>query len=242
MNKKLTYVVLGLLMSSPALSATVTKVGTNFDVVYDDTKLGLFGGLDLVGNNLFFTPNNFKAESYNGTGLNVTSSTVNDILLIAKGDFKFGSISLQEFGDYFLLGGGQVNLGGQLRAFDPASPFATQSSDNIFVSPTTPLSANDGVNHDWYGGAKISNTTSTIIPGNAGWLSSASKVVISVENILTAFTPANLSGPQGAFIEKKFVGVGVDMVMTSAVPEPETWISLLSGLLLVGFVVSRRKY
>jgi hypothetical protein len=238
-NKKLIYVMLGLLISSPALSATVTKVGTNFDVVYDDTKLGLFGGLDLVGDNLFFTPNNFKAESYNGTGLNVTSSTANDIRLIAKGDFKFGSIGLQEFGDYFLLGGGQVSLGGQLRAFDPTKPFATQSSANIFVSSTTPLNLNDGINHDWYGEANISNSTSTVIPGNAGWLSSASTVVISVENILTAFTPANLSGPQGAFIEKKFAGVG--MVITSSVPEPETWGSLLSGLLLLGFVISRRK-
>ncbi|MES1986734.1 MAG: PEP-CTERM sorting domain-containing protein [Pseudomonadota bacterium] len=239
MNKKLMYVVLGLLISSPALAATVTKVGTNFDVVYDDTKLGLFGGLDLVGNNLFFTPNNFKAESYNGNGLSVTSSTANDIRLIAKGDFRFGSIGLQEFGDYFLLGGGQVSLGGQLRAFDPSSPFATQSSANIFVSPTTPLNLNDGINHDWYGEGKISNSTATIIPGNTGWLSNASTVVISVENILTAFTPANLSGPQGAFIEKKFSGVG--MVITSTVPEPETWASLLFGFLLIGFVISRRK-
>ena len=94
MKKSLMFAMLGLLVSGPVMAATITKVGANFDVVYDDTKLGLFGGLDLVGNNLFFTPNDFKAESYNGTGIDVTSSTANGIHLIAKGDFRFGSIDL----------------------------------------------------------------------------------------------------------------------------------------------------
>ena len=239
MKKSLMFAMLGLLVSGPVMAATITKVGANFDVVYDDTKLGLFGGLDLVGNNLFFTPNDFKAESYNGTGIVVTSSTANGIHLIAKGDFRFGSIDLKEFGDYFLIGGGQVSVGGQLRAFDASNPFATQSSSNLNVSPFTPLNLNNGINHDWYAEATINNTTQTVIPGNAGWLNNATDVVITIENILTAFTPSGASGPQGAFIEKKFAGVG--MVITSAVPEPSVWSSLSAGLLLIGFMGLRRK-
>lgn len=239
MKKSLIFAMLGLLVSGPVLAATITKVGTDFDVVYDDTKLGLFGGLDLVGNNLFFTPNDFKAESYNGAGLDVTASTANGIRLIAKGDFRFGSIDLKEFGDYFLLGGGQVSVGGQLRAFDAANPFATQSSSNLNVSSLTPLNLNNGINHDWYAEASINNNTATVIPGNSGWLSKATNVVITVENILTAFTPVGVAGPQGAFIEKKFAGVG--MVITSAVPEPGIWSSLSAGLMLIGFMTFRRK-
>ena len=43
---------LGLWIASPAL-AIQTISGTNFNLVYDDTKLGLFGAPSVAGNNIF---------------------------------------------------------------------------------------------------------------------------------------------------------------------------------------------
>ena len=43
---------LGLWIASPAL-AIQTISGTNFNLVYDDTKLGFFGAPSVAGNNIF---------------------------------------------------------------------------------------------------------------------------------------------------------------------------------------------
>lgn len=238
MKRSIGIMLIGLLISIPAHSALVTKQGTDFDVTYDDSKLGLFGLLDLNGNNLLFTPNAFKAQSLNGVGLAVESSTANDIRIVAKNDFTFGSILLQEYGDYFLMGEGQVSVGGQLRVFDPTNPFTTQTTSRISVSPSTSLTINDGLTHDWVASAFIEKATPTVLGGATNWLASAGEIVLTIENIMTAFTQSG-SGPQAAFIEKKFAGVG--LTITSPVPEPNAWGSLSAGIFVLGVMVSRRK-
>lgn len=238
MKTSMGIMLIGLLLSVSAHSAIVTKQGTDFDVIYDDSKLGLFGTLDLNGNNLLFTPNEFKVESLNGNGLAIESSTANDIRIVAKNDFTFGSILLQEYGDYFLMGEGQVSVGGQLRVFDPANPSATQTTSRISVLPLTSLTINDGLTHDWVASAFIDNATPTLLNGSASWLSSAGEIVLTIENIMTAFTQSG-TGPQAAFIEKKFAGVG--LTITSPVPEPDAWGSLSAGIFVLGVMVSRRK-
>jgi hypothetical protein len=238
MKISLGVMLISLLLSIPAHSAMVTKQGAGFDVTYDDSKLGLFGTLDLNGNNLLFTPNEFKAQSLNGNGLNIQSSTANDIRIIAKNDFTFGSILLQEYGDYFLMGESQVSVGGQLRVFDPANPFTTQTTSRIDVSSTTSLTINDGLTHDWVASAFIDKATPTVLGDAADWLASAGEIVLTIENIMTAFTQSG-TGPQAAFIEKKFAGVG--LTITSPVPEPNAWGSLSAGIFVLGVMVSRRK-
>ena len=48
-----------------------------------------------------------------------SNSTINDMQLIAKNGFKFGSIDLTEFGDYLLRGPESfVSVSGQILAFD----------------------------------------------------------------------------------------------------------------------------
>lgn len=239
MSKKSLSALLMFVLSLPALAAQHTLVADNFDLIYEDSMTGLFGAPTLVGNNILFTPNDFKAQSFNA-GLNVESSTANGMYLVAKNGFKFGSISLSEFGDYFIDGSGQVSVLGQLRAFDAsadANPVLTQTSSNLMLSPTTPLNINDGLNHDWFATASINNTSNTVISGNAGWLSNATKVGFTVENILKAYSSG--SGLQSAFIEKKFAGVG--LVITSAVPEPGIWSSFSAGLLMLVTMITRRK-
>lgn len=238
MKRHLVYTVLGLFITSPAFAAIQTITGANFDLVYDDTKLGLFGTPSLAGNNIFFTPNNFKAESLNGAGVVTTNSTINGMQLVAKNGFQFGSIDLTEFGDYLMRGPESfVSVNGQLRAFDGANFAATNTSASLIVSPSTPLTIIDGFNHDWVAAASITNATASK-SGLTGWLSNASIVNITVENLLTAYTEAG-PGPEQAFIEKKAIGVG--LVVTSAVPEPGVWSSLSAGLFLLGMMASRRK-
>lgn len=235
--KKSLIILLGLFVASPSFAAIQTIYGTDFDLIYDDTKLGLFGAPSLAGNNIFFTPNNFKAESLNGEGVVTNNSTINGMQLVAKNGFKFGSIDLTEFGDYLMRDAESfVSINGQLRAFDGANFAATNTSSSLIVSALTPLNIIDGNNHDWEASASITNATASK-SGLIGWLSNANIVNITVENLLTAYTEAG-SGPEQAFIEKKAVGVG--LLVTSAVPEPGVWSSLSAGLFLLGMMASRR--
>ena len=71
----------------------------------------------------------------------------------------------------------------------------------------------------------------------AGW-GGADGVVngvnVTIENILLA---NSLTSGSAAFIEKKFVGLGV---VAAPVPEADTYAMMLAGLGLVGFAVRRR--
>lgn len=243
MKKAIICTAFGILSVAPVHAAVNTLIGNNYDLVYDDQTVGLFGIPTLIGDNIIFTPNNFKAQSY-GAGLDVESSTVNGLYLVAKNGFKFNSIELKEFGDYFIDGAGQVNVLGQLRAFDatpnaaPNVPFLNQSVSNLVVSSTTPLNLNDGNNHNWLAESAIYNSTPTLFGGNSGWLSNAGKVGLTVENILKAYSPTNAFGIQSAFIEKKFAGIGL---VITAIPEPSIWNTLSAGLMVIGLMALREK-
>lgn len=117
----------GLVLSSQAFAAIQTITGVNFDLIYDDSKLGLFGAPSVAGNNIFFTPNNFKAESLNGAGIVTNNSTINGMQLVAKNGFQFGSIDLSEFDDYLMRDAESfVSVNGQLRAFDGVNFYCHQ--------------------------------------------------------------------------------------------------------------------
>lgn len=239
MKKQLIALLFTILATPSAFAALQTIAGTDFDLIFDDTKLGLFGAPSLSGNSIFFTPNNFKAESLNGLGIATSNSTVNGMQLVSKNNFKFGSIDLIEYGDYILRGNENfVDVKGQVRAFDTARFAATNSSSSLIVSDTTPLNIIDGNNHDWQASASINSATISK-SGLANWLSSADIVNVTIENLLTAYTTSGF-GPQQAFIEKKAVGMTVGLVVTSAVPEPDLWGSLAAGLFFVGLMTTRR--
>jgi hypothetical protein len=211
--------------------------GTAFDVIYDPSTLGLFGSLSLVGNTLEFTPNNFIAVSQNGQGV-VTptgATTASGIQLIANPGYNFSLLQLTELGDYQLSGAGSsVSLSGELIAFDgdaSADPVGTYTTSQI--NATGPLNVMTGLSNtqNWTATAAINNSTTTV-GGSGPWLSGATTVDLSIENLLSASTT---EADSEALIQKKgeFGGVGMT---ASTVPVPgAAW--LLGGalLMLVGF-------
>lgn len=228
-----------------AQAALVTVSGTDFDLTYDTTKLGLFGVPTLAGNSIFFTFSGFVAESLNGAGVVTQNSTISGLVLTAKNGFQFGSFNLAEFGDYRLSGGGStVQVNGQLRAFDVASSINTQTTANLNLAPGTSLGLDDDTLHDWAALARIDATTAPQwVPPVFGAptnviQSRAREVGITIENQLTAYTDAQAGGLRQAFIEKKFAGV---QMTVSPVPLPTSAALLAAGLMATMWVVRRRR-
>lgn len=62
----------------------------------------------------------------------------------------------------------------------------------------------------------------------------------TIENLLTAYTEPTATGPKVAFIEKKFAGSSISLIV-STVPEANTIALLLTGLGAIGFIARRRK-
>lgn len=228
----------------PARATDITLTGTDFDLTYDDTKLGLFGAPVLRGDVISFTFDNFRAESLNGQGFVTVDSTISGITLQAKNGFQFGTLLLGEFGDYAALGPlSTVDVLGQVRAFDVNNSLSTQTAASLVVNPLTPRNINDGANHDWQASAEITNDTPVLPPlfghGTDHWLASADEIGLTLENRLNAFTQPGQTFAQSAFIEKKFAGVGVTVM--SAVPEASGALTVLTGFLgLLGFVRRRK--
>jgi hypothetical protein len=214
---------LGLLcvLAPNAGAVLVTLAGDNVIFTYDDSNLGLFGIPTVIGDTLNFNPVNFEAESINGAGFYLTSSTINIGIQTKSSDRFFGNLSLLERGDYLMLGaGGIVGVTGALIAtnnLDPLSPnvyapISSSSNLDIFGAPLNP----------WEATANADLTQKS-------W----NFITATLENILVANSTLN---PSSAFIEKKFEGLQVNLV---PVPEPATL--LLAGAGLGGLCLFRRK-
>lgn len=212
-------------------AATITLDGAGFDVIYDDTLLGLFGQPTLSGDVLFFTPTSFKAESLNGLGVATNSDTLNLRIRLDDG-YRIDGVRLEERGDYRLRGASsEVDVFGQLRAFDVAHPLDEVSAG---ITAATTFDQRDGSNYNW-------NAGSLLDLSGAAW-QGAGLLNLTLENILEAYTDPADAGRRVAFIEKKFAGleIGVSPLNVSPVPEPAQWSLLAAGLLLIGGVARRR--
>jgi hypothetical protein len=233
---------LASLLVAPAQALIITLPGTNFDLTYDDTKLGLFGAPVLVGDTIQFTISDFNAQSLGGAGAVPRNSTISGLVLTAKGDFQFGAFDLAEFGDYTLSGAGSsVRVQGQLRAFDLANSLNTQTTNSLVVSPLTPLTLVDGINHDWTASARIDASTAAV-PGPGGAInvivSNPDAVGLTIENRLLAYTEPTGSGFREAFIEKKFSGVSLTV---SPVPAPPALWMFGAGMVALGIYRRRAR-
>jgi hypothetical protein len=222
-NKKLAagIILLSQTLSGAAFAASVTLAGTTVDFSFDDSMLGLFGQAHVAGDTLYFTPTHFAAQSSNGAGYVLTNQTIN-IGVSARQGYAFSNFGFTEKGDYLMLGsGGSVDVAGQVRLFDVANPLADIATS---LQPANPLTHVGLPTDNW-----IAQTSTDLSAWN-----SARAINVTVENLLLASTslPNSL-----AFVEKKFVGLSL---ITTPVPEAETYAMMLAGLGLVGFAARRR--
>jgi hypothetical protein len=229
-TKQVVFVGLSLLLSQ-GHAATMLLAGTDFDIRFDDTRVGSFGSPMLSGNTIFFTPTNFKTESLNGTGFSTSSSTIN-FEIIPKKDLIITDIALLEKGDYILRGADSfVGVSGQTRAFSLQNPLKDVTNS---VSPTSTLNTSTGFQQNW-------EATSSLKLASLS-LTNRQAVMYTVENLLEAYTEGNATGPRRAFIEKKFVGFSVNSIpVVSPVPEASSYLMMASGLALLGLLRFRRK-
>lgn len=243
-GRRIRIIMLGVVavVGGAAVARSAELYGTDFDVIYDPTTLGLFGTLTLQGDTLEFTPNNFIAVSTNGQGVVTPTgvTTASGIQLIANPGFHFGSLQLAEVGDYLLSGtGSSVSLSGELIAFDgdsTANPLATYTTS--LITSASSLTSKTGQAVNWAAGATIDNGTAPAYGGSGAWLSGAETVDVSIENLLSASTD---SADSEALIQKKAAFGGVELTVTP-VPLPASAWLFGSGLLgLAGWRAGRQQ-
>lgn len=226
--------VASALSASVAMATPITLVGNSFDLIYDNSLAGLFGIPTLSNDSIFFTPVAFKAESLNGNGVVTANSTIN-LSIIEHANKNITGFSLLERGDYRLVGAGSaVGVGGQTRVFDTANPFI---ENNTAITSTSNFSIVntifDSSTHNW--------TSSSVVSVLDPQWSNTTAYNYTIENLLTAYTDPSVTGPKVAFIEKKFAGSSISIVVTT-VPEADTYAMMFAGLGLMGFVSRRRKF
>lgn len=226
-HASLAAALLGLVTALPAHAASVTLSGSTVNYTFDNSLLGLFGMPSVSGNELYFTPNNFAAQSSNGGGYTLTQSTIN-VQVSLKPGYTFSKVGLHESGDYLLLGAGSsADVAGQLRIFNTGNPGGMHYVHSI--TPLAPLNLTGLPTRDWKAKAGFNMAA---LPG----ISNTSTINLTVENLLLANTVALPSSL--AFVQKKFVGLDV---ITTPVPEPHAWLLTLVGLGLVGLQLRRSK-
>jgi hypothetical protein len=225
-NKKIAagILLLSQTVSGAAFAASVTLAGSTVDFSFDDALLGLFGQANVAGDTLYFTPTNFTAESMNGAGFDLNKQTVN-VKVLAHEGWDFSSLALNERGDYLRVGqAAKVVVSGQIRVFDTLNP-QTEMTSSILPSGAF-QQTDDFITRDWNANAAASLAS----------ISSASMINVTLQDILVAQSP--MGTDTLAFIEKKYAGLSV---ITTPVPEADTYAMMLAGLGLVGFAAARRR-
>lgn len=214
--------------AAPSQASMVTLLGQDFDISYDSAAVdALFGTPTLVGNTIRFTPSHFSAQSLRGDEDVTRTATTNVILQLHAGR-QLASASLLEQGSYTLSGTQSfVDVGGQIRVFD-LNNFSNEVTARLL--PSGNLSLADGNSHSWQAAATASITAQSA-------LALASRLNLTLENSLEAYTDATEAGVLQALIVKTATPDGIS-IQISTVPEPESWaLSLvaLGGLLATSF-------
>jgi len=231
MNKTSLFGAIGAAMfylaTSTASAAPVTQFGTDVSFTYDDGSM--FGTGTVVGNNIFFTPTGFLAESLDGEGTVTDLDTLNIDMMATTEGYEMDMFNLVENGDYRLNGApsADVDVSAFLQVTSLTTPICgiglCQDQD-IFTAGA--LADTGGALALWNLGGSIDLADTT------DW-GSDTKVRVTLQNDLLAYTE---NFGDVAFIQKKFGTVGV---VVNPVPVPAAVWLFGSGLLgLIG--IARR--
>jgi len=201
-----------------------------------------FGSPDVIGDQIFFDPQNFLSQT-NGLGSHLIDSTLTTTLTAKQGKF-ISNISVSEFGDHSLTGltGGQgeAHVGAAffwtiLEIDNLSNPQPTQTA-NMQFTPGTGVGPNgghyarpgdNGIAIPWSGSVLIDIDAYLASKSISG---KATKVRLRFDNTLSTASDAVSS----AFIKKKEIG---GVVITPNVPEPST---ALLFLIVAGLTWLRR--
>jgi hypothetical protein len=225
---KIALAVAGLsiaLQGGNALAATPTTLtGTTVSYSFDADDLGLFGAASLSGDELVFTPANFTATSVNGSA-GAAFQTLH-ITVSANSGFQLSAVNLAESGAYSLTGGASAFVTGNITALDIEGTTSAQEIGTIATTEST----------DVVGSATGWTANAGVVVPATGWGGTdgvVNSIGLKITNQLFATSVAGSS----AEVWKNAASL---TVVTSPVPEAETYAMLLAGLGLVGFMARRR--
>jgi hypothetical protein len=225
------------LYALPASATVITYCGPNlcFEYADDQTAVALYGQPQFSGDDAYFTPNVFRAQSTDGVGLHTATNTdfvdgtfvfsriytvnpnneIANILAYEEGDYEINYADGEAHGDLYLSAFG-------LNAVE-ATVLATDSVDFL---------GNSGGNQQWSMSANVSP---------AAFLTQvANNISLSIQNQLSAFTADTTAGSEYAYIEKKLIlEINTLIPVAPVIPVPAAVWLFGSALGLLG--VARRR-
>jgi hypothetical protein len=223
----------------PAGATVISYCGPNLCYEYDDaqTAVSLYGLPIFSGDDAFFTPNTFRAQSADGVALHspfgntdfVDGTFVFSRVWTSNPNNEISGILAYEEGDLEInYGGGEVHGDLYLRAFglNATEPIVI-ATDSIDVFGNT-------------GGNQLWAMSASIFPA-ASLSQVANNITLTIQNQLSAFTSDTTAGSEYAYIEKKLIlEINTLIPVGNPVPVPAAVWLFGSAMGLLGLARRRR--
>lgn len=208
-----------LAASSLGQAAPLTLDGDRFSVSYD-SQTGLYGPGYMSGSldTFYFQPTTFTA--FSGGSPTSTSASLQFTLVIDAG-YRLSGLEFNEWGTYFLSGGGTANVAANVHVLDTQ----TMAISALGLTPSTLL--------DQSGGSVEWALSGLLAPPSA----TSQILQITLNNELFGTPEEGI-----VFVRKAYSGFKVltEAIPPAAVPEPSGWALLLVGALAAGLARRRR--
>lgn len=222
----------------PASAAVLQYCGPNLCFEYDDQQaaVALYGQPQFSGDDAYFTPNVFRAQSADGFGLHTNTNTdfvdgtfVFSRIWTVNASNEIANILAYEEGDYEInYSGGDVHGDLYLQAF------GLNAVEGV-------VAATDSV--DFYGssgGNQLWAMSANISPA-AVLTQVANNITLTIQNQLSAFTSDTTAGSEYAYIEKKLIlEINTLIPVAPVIPVPAAVWLFGSAVGLLGVVRRRR--
>jgi hypothetical protein len=203
-------VTLAALMTVAAGAHAITLGGTDVNYTFDENNLGLYAGSYSVTGNTL----GFTPTSFVNSGVIPLVSQTMVITVTPIAGQQFSSLSFLESGSYTEQNPNDVAVSGQLRILNPVT------TSELTPSIPNPDFSSPGTNQAWQ--ASINQDISSFY--------NASSLTITVQDLL-------INTGTLASINKNLLKL---TIMTSPVPEVETWTMMLAGVGLIALQLRRR--